>query len=177
MSEITLGIGGSLPVYLASIEGVPIEDVAFDDVTECWLRKEGGSEEAFALTAGNWDEIGSGHYEIAIGATESDTLGNLHYHVAAPLAIGYPGIATVVAASVIGKIQTYTLTIGAAPCIGAHILVTSDAAGAAPVDEGYTDESGQFKFIGKVGKTYYIWRQKPGVIRWSPANPDIEVGE
>jgi len=75
------------------------------------------------------------------------------------------------------KIQTYTLNVpeGGPPCEGALVLVTSDAAGQVEVTHGYTNDDGQFKFVGKTNVRYRMWPSKIGV-DFSANFPDEEVG-
>jgi hypothetical protein len=70
----------------------PVTGVAYGDVTVNLLKEGETSFTPKALTAGDWREIGLGHYELNATALELDTKGYFEYDVAATGAITYPGL-------------------------------------------------------------------------------------
>lgn len=67
----------SVVVYLELQTGLPATGLLFSDVT-VGLKKEGGSFTAFPVTALTFTNLGSGFYEVALAATDVDTLGSLY---------------------------------------------------------------------------------------------------
>ena len=122
MNDITLGTIGKLPVYLSDTTGVPVEGVAYDDVT-MWTRKAGGVLTAFTLTALNWTEIGGGHYEVTTTTGEANTLGALHYHCSASGVVDYPGVATIIAGIGGASFTDTYLDPDSSPIVGAEVRV------------------------------------------------------
>lgn len=68
---------------------------------------------------------------------------------------------------------TYTVTnsVTGLPIAGAHVIVSTDVAGANVIAAGYTNVAGQVVFYFEAG-TYYFWVYHPG---FTGALPDIEV--
>lgn len=69
----------SVVVYLElSTTGLPATSLAFGDVT-VGLKKEGGSFLPFPITALTWTNLGSGFYQVAVTASDTNTLGSLYF--------------------------------------------------------------------------------------------------
>lgn len=68
----------SVVAYLELQTGSPATALTFADVT-AGLKKEGGAFLAFPLTALNFTNLGSGFYEIAVTAADTNTLGSLYF--------------------------------------------------------------------------------------------------
>lgn len=68
----------SVVTYLELQTGLPATGLLFSDVT-VGLKKEGGPFLAFPLNGLNFTDLGSGFYEIAVTATDVDTLGSLYF--------------------------------------------------------------------------------------------------
>lgn len=75
---------GSVSFFLEDSDGDPVTGLTDADVTAD-LKKSGGSFASFALSGGNFTEIGLGFYEIDLAAADTDTLGNLYLRLSGPL--------------------------------------------------------------------------------------------
>ena len=69
--------------------------------------------------------------------------------------------------------KLYTLTVDGLPCGDALVVMTTDIAGANPINAGYTNALGQVTFYPDlpVGTTVYLWRYKT---KLTFINPDTE---
>jgi|LakMenEpi03Aug12_release.lakeMendotaPanAssembly.Ray.scaffolds.fasta_scaffold01119_42 hypothetical protein len=68
----------SVVVYLELSTGLPATSLTFSDVT-VGLKKEGGSFLPFPITALTWTNLGNGFYQVAVTASDTNTLGSLYF--------------------------------------------------------------------------------------------------
>ena len=164
MNDIIQGAVGKLPVYLSDSSGVPVEGVVFGDVT-MWTRKVDSALVPFVLTADNWTEIGSGHYEATTATSETDTLGALHYHCSATGVTDYPGVATIVAASTATaySISGVVTDSNGDPIEGAEVYVSASDTMASP-RQAVSDGNGNYLVYLPSAGTYYVQSSDVGKV-------------
>lgn len=134
------------------------------------VSKAGG---AFAASAGDKAEIGSGWYSYHATIAEADTPGEVAIRVNAAGCVQQNLVYQVGdgASGAIAFTYTATSSVDASPIGGATVVVTTDVAGTHQIATGTTDASGQVVFMLQPG-TYYFWTSAVG---YSFTNPDTEV--
>lgn len=73
--------------------------------------------------------------------------------------------------------KLYTLTVDGLPCGDTLVVMTTDIAGANPINAGYTNALGQVTFYPDlpVGTTVYLWRYKTGLTFTNPDTEEIQI--
>jgi hypothetical protein len=91
------------------------------------------------------------------------------------LVIGVPGVVWTQPYGGAGSVpHVYTVTVDGSPAVDVLVVMTTDALGLNPIDQGRTDALGQVTFYPDlpVGTPVYLWRFKTAVVF---SNPDQEV--